>query len=123
MRAELFENFTIIGSLPPLNMEDHITDGHQCLQTHMTPSAPQAQVVPPAYIVYNLPQQTAPPTLAEKNNPAERWDLQVMELCRLINVPDIENVSGICHTLAPLTKEKSRSLLEIGRRASAHTFR
>ena len=117
-----FKTFTIVVSLPPLDMDDHITIVRQRLQNQMVPSAPQAHTMPSMCIFHNQPHQTASPTPPKKNTPSENWDLQVMALLRITNVPAIENMSEIWHTPTPLTKEKAIPSLEISCREIARAL-
>ena len=91
LRVKLFKTFTIFDSLPSLDMDDHITVDQKCLQNQVVPSTPQVHVVQLTYIVHQ-PQQVATPTPDNKKTPSDQWDLQVMELLWLTNIPEIENV-------------------------------
>ena len=84
-----------------------------------TPSGPAAP--PPTCIIQSqLAAQAAP---AKKKDPAERWYLQAPSLYRIVGVQGPEDLTDICKTLAPLTKEKARPAFEISCREIARALK
>ena len=123
IRVSLYQTCLGVKYLPPLEMADHITVGHQNLQRQLVPHIPAGPATPdPTYIVHQAQQvtQAAP---AKKKSPAERWDLQASSLYRLADIQGPEDLPEICQPLDPLTKDKARSTFEIGCRDSARALR
>ena len=72
LRASLIQTCTIVNSLPPPKMSNHITVGHHNLQRQLVPRTAAGPEVPaPTYIVYQA-QQSAPAAPIKKKI---RWSV------------------------------------------------
>ena len=121
LRASLYQAFLGVNSLPPLELDDHITISRKTLYRQMVPSAcAQPATLSPTYIVQQLQPSQATP--AKNKNPAKRWDLQALSLSRIVDIQSPEDPTLIWHTLAPLIKEKACPAFKIACRESARAL-
>ena len=102
-----------INTLGTLDLEDHIT-GNRNMWHDLVPletsESPHALI----YImqVGQAPVQ-GPYTPKKETSPDDIWELQQISLCRLCKIDNTTKLLKICKTIAPLSKEKVRAVIEV----------